>query len=147
MYVKKGSIAKVSFGPPSTVAVSSKFKMDRCTRSIDSGFDSSSSKSSTSTTNSSMHCPVWTWKVDRMWDLQQKLEKQKSMNDKDEGQGTMEHTNYFMESLKFGADLQSNFLPQNSSSSQMKEEKIKDCDDEKKSLYMFDYNTKNSNYF
>ena len=84
-----------------------------------------------------------------MWDLQQKLEKQKSMNDKDEGQGTMEHTNYFMESLKFGADLQSNFLPQNSSSSQMKEEKIKDCkdDEEKKSLYMFDYNTKNSNYF
>jgi len=110
--------------------------------SVDSGFESSSSKSSTLTTNSSLHCPVWSWKVDRMWTLQQKLEKQKSNPNENVENDESEKTNYFMESLKFGADLQRNFLPVTSKSlKSFKEDEI-----ETKSLYMFDYNTKRSNY-
>ena len=115
--------------------------------SVDSGFESNSSKNSTLTSNSSLHCPVWSWKVDRMWTLQQKLEKQKSVANEEHNENEGENTDYFMESLKFGANLQSNFLP----SSMPKPPKVKtnprnENDIETKSLYMFDYDTKKSNY-
>ena len=113
-------------------------------------FESRASKKSTLTTNSSiMHCPVWTWKVDRMWDLQQKLaQQQKSTEDTVKGQeSTMkQNTNYFIESLKFGADLQRNFLqPQNTDG--RKKIIVDNNEEDTKSFYMFDYNTKKSNYF
>ena len=114
------------------------------------GSRASSSMKSTLTTNSSiMHCPVWTWKVDRMWDLQQKLaQQQKSTEDTVKGQeSTMkQNTNYFIESLKFGADLQRNFLqPQNTDG--RKKIIVDNNEEDTKSFYMFDYNTKKSNYF
>ena len=84
-----------------------------------------------------------------MWDLQQKLaQQQKSTEDTVKGQeSTMkQNTNYFMESLKFGADLQRNFLlPQNTDG--RKKIIVDNNEEDTKSFYMFDYNTKNSNYF
>ena len=69
----------------------------------------SSMKSTLSTNSSNMHCPIWTWKVDRLWDLQQKLAQQQKSTEYNESQESA-NINYFMESLKFGADLQRNFF-------------------------------------
>ena len=103
--------------------------------------DGNSLMKSTLTTNSNMHCPIWTWKVDRLWDLQQKLAQQQKSTEYNESQEST-NINYFMESLKFGADLQRNFyLPK-------REKKVvKNTEEDTKSFYMYDYNTKKSKYF
>ena len=104
----------------------------------------SSMKSTLSTNSSNMHCPIWTWKVDRLWDLQQKLAQQQKSTEYNESQESA-NINYFMESLKFGADLQRNFLlPKRTK----REKKIvENTEEDTKSFYMYDYNTKKSKYF
>ena len=79
-----------------------------------------------------------------MWDLQQKLAQQQKSTEYNESQEST-NINYFMESLKFGADLQRNFLlPKRTK----REKKIvENTEEDTKSFYMYDYNTKKSKYF
>ena len=108
------------------------------------GSRASSSMKSTLSTNSNMHCPIWTWKVDRLWDLQQKLAQQQKSTEYNESQEST-NINYFMESLKFGADLQRNFyLPK---STEREKIIVENTEEDTKSFYMYDYNTKKSKYF
>lgn len=95
-------------------------------QSFDSGFSSCSSSSS-----NSYNCPVWSWKIDRIWSLQQKMQSQQSEEWQNWASNKSTETNFYLESLKYGADLQSSFLP------------------EKKKLDLQNgnqYNTRKSNY-
>lgn len=116
----------------------------------DSGFESSKNSSlhNSSSTNSSIyHCPVWSWKVDRLWRLQNKTH-----DIKDQGCDAVEDsdTNYYLESLKFGAELQANFLPSLQQKSvkvnAVKAASMDDINRSCKSVYKFDHHSRNSNY-
>ena len=128
--------------------------------SFDSGLGSSQTSSLNST--SSYQCPVWSWKVDRIWNLQKKLEIEVSKQANHDTQQSFDTTssngevNFFLESLKFGADLQSNFLtirPLRKVPTRARAVVTSDCVEAKKdiisnqgSIYKFDHGTRNSNY-
>ncbi len=128
--------------------------------SFDSGLGSSQTSSLNST--SSYQCPVWSWKVDRIWNLQKKLEIEVSKQANHDTQQSFDTTssngevNFFLESLKFGADLQSNFLtirPLRKVPTRARAVVTSDCVEAKKdiisnqgSIYKFDHGTRNSSY-